>query len=101
LAFRPGVRKIACYPIAWALSSLYAVRRAPKTQGAGKLRLKETTIHKKGESDEEIRKCPQEFKQPAVVLAKWDDCGWGKAQQLFGALAKPPAAQAPMPAQSP
>jgi len=31
---------------------------------------------KRGEHDEEIAKCPQEFKQPAVVLAKWNDRGW-------------------------
>jgi hypothetical protein len=49
----------------------------------------------KGESDEEIWKCPQEFKQPAVVLAKWNDRGWGSdngprasARQLGGVWAR-------------
>jgi hypothetical protein len=48
---------------------------------------------KKGESDEEIWECPQEFKQPAVVLAKWNDRGWSSddgvrasARQLGGVL---------------
>jgi len=31
---------------------------------------------KRGESDEEIWECPQEFKQSAVVPAKWNDRGW-------------------------
>jgi len=53
----------------------------PKIPNHGKLRFLEkasgqSRFHEKGGSDEEIWKCPQEFKQPAVVPAKWNDRGW-------------------------
>jgi hypothetical protein len=47
---------------------------------------------KRGESDEEIWECPQEFKQSAVVPAKWNDRGWSSddgvraSAQQFGSV---------------
>jgi hypothetical protein len=64
------------------LSSSAARLVAPaetKIPNPGKLRLKNkpaVKLDEKGESDEEIRKCPQEFKKPEVVPAKWNDRGW-------------------------
>jgi hypothetical protein len=51
-------------------------RQSPAATVPQKRTEKRELDFRKGESHEEIRKCPQEFCKPATVSTEWNDRGW-------------------------